>query len=152
MATTEEISELFAKTLVGDYEDEAPWEAVRSLRRIGSREVFGRAVAWCRSEESLWRARGIDVLAQLGKTVEHPQNSFPEEAFSIISDSLHSELDDRPLASAIFALGHLDDARAIPRITEFARNPNSEIRFAVACALGSFPNDEHSMRVLLALT
>jgi hypothetical protein len=33
------IKQLFAVTLRGDYENEAPWE-VRELRQLGTREIF----------------------------------------------------------------------------------------------------------------
>ena len=75
-ASSEEIEDLFAQTLVGDYEGERPWEAVWKLPLIGSRKVFDHAAQWCGSEEPLVKARGLDVLAQLGKTVEHPRNTF----------------------------------------------------------------------------
>jgi hypothetical protein len=55
------------------------------------------------------RARGLDVTAQLGKTVEHPSNSFPEQAFSVASEVVQSETQIRALSSGIFALGHLDN-------------------------------------------
>ena len=37
------ISKLFSDTLVVDYDDDAPWEPVHALRRIGSQEVFDEA-------------------------------------------------------------------------------------------------------------
>jgi HEAT repeat protein len=148
----QEIEALFAKTLSGDYEDESPWGAVRALRQLGTREVFYRAVEWSESEDPLRRARGIDVLAQLGKTVDPPANSFPEEAYSIVSHLVQRERDPRPLCSAIAALGHLDNSFAIPLIVGFAKHPNCDVRFQVACALGSFPNDSESVNTLLLLT
>ena len=147
-----DIEELFAKTLGGDYDDDAPWEAVHSLRRIGSRQVFEHAVKWVQSADPVSRARGIDVLAQLGKTFEHRSNSFPEESYAVVTKALLQERDLRPLNSAIAALGHLDDARAVPLIVEFRSHPSAEIRFSIACALGSFPNDALSVRTLLALS
>jgi hypothetical protein len=145
------IQQLFADSLRGDYEDEAPWEAVRKLRQLGTREVLNVATAWCSSEDPMKRARGLDVLAQLGKTWEHPTNSFPEESYSAVTNLLKSEPDVHPLKSAISALGHLDDARAVPLIAQFRSHPNAEIRFTVACALGSFPNEPISVDALLAL-
>lgn len=146
------IDALFAKTLSGDYEDEAPWEAVSALRRLGTRDVFDRAVEWCESKDPLRRARGIDVLAQLGKTVEHRNNSFPDESYSIVSQLIQRESDLKPLCSAIAALGHLDNPLAIPLIVGFGTYSNGDVRFAVACALGSFPNDARSVTALLELT
>jgi HEAT repeat protein len=147
----DDIDEFFAKTLNGDYEDDAPWQAVSALRRIGSREVFNRAAEWCTSSDVLVRARGVDVLAQLGKTADHPSNTFPEHSYSIVSSVLKEERELLPLASAISALGHLDNALGVPLIARYRTHPSAEIRFRVACALGSFPNDPRSASTLLLL-
>jgi HEAT repeat protein len=147
----EHIDQLFAKTLMGDYEDETRWQAVRELRRIATREVFDKAAVWCRSEEPLARARGLDVLAQIAKTVDHPNNSFPDESFSVVSSVLRNEQEIRPLDSAIAALGHLDNPLGIPLIIQHKLHPDANIRFAVACALESFPNDHRSAQCLLLL-
>lgn len=149
--TSEDIETLFAKTLIGDYEDDAPWQAVSELRRIGSRDVFTRSVEWCNSSDPLVRTRGIDVLAQLGKTADHPSNRFPEESYSVISRLIEHETELQPLASAIAAFGHLDNPLAIPLIIRYQTHPSEKIRFQVACALGSFPNDPRSVRTQLVL-
>lgn len=149
--TEQDVQQLFRETLRGDYEDEAPWEAVRQLRRFGTREVFDVAVCWTSSKDPLMRARGIDVLAQLGKTVEHPTNSFPDESYAVVTNLLNREDDLRLLNSAIAALGHLDNQHAVPLIARFGLHHDSQIRFSVACALGSFPNDPLSVETLLKL-
>src|SRR6476646_5829032 len=104
--TSHEIDELFAQTLKGDYDDELPWEAVNALRRIGTREIFERAAAWCKSVNPMERTRGASVLAQLGKTVDHQCNNFPEESYRAVSQMLLDEKAPQPLSSAIHALGH----------------------------------------------
>ncbi len=151
--TSENIDELFARTLSGDYDDDAPWEAVRTLRQIGSRDVFDRAAEWCGSENPLQRARGADVLAQLGKTANHCSNSFPEESYDVVSRMLRREKDQQPLRAAIAALGHLDNSSAVPLIIEnqFQFHPSAEVRFSVAFAFGAFPNDPHAIALLLLL-
>jgi HEAT repeat protein len=146
-----DLDDLFAKTLLGDDDDDAPWQAVHSLRRIGTREVFDHAARWIESAEPLKRARGLDVVAQLGKTAEHPSNSFPQESYDLVVTALDKEREFLPLRSAIAALGHLDDARAIPLVAAFSTDPRHEIRFSVACALGSFPNDPLSVKTLATL-
>lgn len=149
--TTHEMDELFARTLFGNYDDEEPWEAVKTLRRIGTRGVFEKAAAWCRSENPLARARGADILAQLGKIAGKSANSFPDESYSAVVDMVQHETEFQPLSSAIFALGHLDNPLAVPLIVGFASHANTDIRYAVACALGSFPNDPLSVATLLKL-
>jgi HEAT repeats len=146
-----DIQLLFQRTLEGDYEDEKPWDAVRELRHLGTREVFDVARQWCGSTDPLRRARGLDVIAQLGKTVEHRSNSFPDESYFVVSTLIANEQELRPLSSAIAALGHLDDPRGVPLIAQFQSHPDSEIRFNVTCALGSFPNEPLSVEALIRL-
>jgi len=140
-----EIDDLFARTMEGAYEDDAPWQAVQSLRRIGTRQVFEQAAEWTKSGVPLKRARGLDVLAQLGRTVEHPSNNFPLEVYDVVTRALQTEHELQPLDSAIAALGHLGEQSAIPLIASHRSDSRSDIRFTVACALGSFPNDALSV-------
>ena len=145
------IDELFAQTLAGDYDDETPWAAVYALRRLGTQEIFDKAAKWCESDNPLFRARGADVLAQLGRTIEHPHNNFPEESYAIITELVQREKHQLPLNAAIAAMGHLGNSLAIPLIAGFHAHPDAEIRFTVACALGCFPNDSLSVSILLKL-
>lgn len=147
----EQVDEIFSRTLTGEYDDESPWEAVRTLHRTGSRQVFDRAAEWCRSDDPLKRARGADVIAQLGRTVEHPSNSFPEECFSVVSTLVQREKDPLPLLSAIHALGHIGNPLAVPLLIEHRLHPKADVRFAVACALGNFVDDSRAVETLLAL-
>jgi HEAT repeat protein len=149
---TREIDELFTQALSGDYDNDTPWEAVRALRKIGTRQVFERAADLCKSNDPISRARGADVLAQLGKTPAHKSNSFPEESYSVITDLVQRETEAQPLAAGIAALGHFDNALAVPLITNFSSHPSPEVRFDVAFALGCFPNDPLSTEALLRLT
>ncbi len=146
-----DIESLFAETLSGTYDDDAPWEAVQKLRTIGSREVFDRAASWCRSQNPLERARGAGVLAQLGTTFDHPTNSFPEESFAVVAELVESETDPEALSSGIHALGHIGDLRAAPIIARHRSHPDSRVRFAVACACGSIANEQLSIDALLEL-
>jgi hypothetical protein len=91
MMPAREIDELFAQMLTGDHDDDEPGKAVHTLRRMGTREIFEKAAEWCRSDNPLARARGADVLGQLGKTAEHPSNIFPEESYAVISALVQRE-------------------------------------------------------------
>jgi HEAT repeat protein len=113
--------------------------------------VFNKAAAWTESVEPLERARGLDVIAQLGKTADHPSNSFPQESYDIAIKVVQREREVRPLDSAISALGHIGDSRAVPLIADFQSHPSEAIRFTVAFALGCFPNDPLSVRTLVTL-
>jgi HEAT repeat protein len=150
--TTETVDEVFAKTLVGDYDDEAPWAAVRELQGLGAREVFDRAAEWCISFEPLRRARGADVLAQLGRTSDHHENNYPEDSFAVISSLIQTEKELKPLSSAIYALGHIGDPRAVPLLVQYQNHSDAEIRYALAAALGTFTSDAIAVDVLVRLT
>jgi HEAT repeat protein len=150
--TLAQLDDIFAQTLLGDYGDDAPWQAVRTLHRMGSREVFEYAAEWCHAEHPLKRARGADVLAQLGKTTEHPSNNFPDESFSLVSALVREEEDPLPLSSAIYALGHIENPLAAPLVIAHRLHPKPAVRFAVAFALGKFADVSIAIEALLALT
>lgn len=145
------VDELFAQTLAGAYDDDAPWEAVRRLHAIGSREVFEKAANWCGSDDARQRARGADVLAQLGKTAEHPTTNFADEAFMVLVGMALNEKASQPLSSAIYALGHLADVRAVPLVAHYSSHEDSRVRMAVAYACGCTPDEIASMETLLEL-
>jgi len=149
--TTPSIDELFERALRGDYGDPASWEAIHALRRTGSREVFDRAATLCGSKTPIQRARGFDVLAQLGKTAAHPTRSFPEEAWAVVSRGAEQESDPVALNAAIAALGHIGNPEAVPLIARHCQHPDEDLRFTVANALGSFPNDPRSCESLLLM-
>jgi len=152
-----EIDALFAQTLVGDIDADEPWEAVRQLRENGNREIFDRASAWCESDDPIKRARGADVLCQLlRKTrvqgIGQWENIFRDEAYAPITRMLENEQNPIVLRSAIFALGHLCNPEGIPLVLRHQDHQDKEVRFAVACALGSFANDARSVATLVKLT
>jgi HEAT repeat protein len=155
--TNPEIAILFEHALLGDYESEDAWAAISALRQSGSREVFERAAHWCRAEDPLKRARAAAVLCQLRRptaslgSIASPEWLFRDEAYALVVEMVEQEEDPLVLDSAISALGHLDDPRAIPLIIRFHGHAHESVRFAVAFALGCFPNDDESVRCLLRL-
>ncbi len=156
---TAEVEALFAQALLGDYEGEAPQAAVSALRQDGSREIFEHAAAWCVSDDPLKRARAAAILCQLrrapvtpGEEPIQPEWMFRDESYSLITKMLESEQVPLVLDSAICALGHLYDARAVPLILRYQDHRDENVRFAVAFALGCFPNDPQSVYGLLKLT
>jgi HEAT repeat protein len=148
---TVNIDDLFRQTLQGDYDDDDAWHAVHSLRAVGTREVFERAAAWCHANEPLKRARGADILAQLGHTSENLTTLFPDESFKVLTGMLESETDPVPLSALVAALGHLKNPSAIPLILPFSYHPASDVRFGLAFALGCFADDRRSVSTLIKL-
>jgi hypothetical protein len=155
---TSEVEALFAQTLLGDYEGEDAWAAVSVLRQDGSREIFEHAAAWCRADDPLKRARAAAILCQLRRAQvtnepgKEPEWMFRDESYSLVTKMLENEQNPVVLDSAISALGHLGNAKAVPLILRHQDKPNSNVRFAVCFALGCFPDDSQSVGGLLKLT
>ncbi|HVO97521.1 MAG TPA: HEAT repeat domain-containing protein [Bryobacteraceae bacterium] len=137
-----EIEALFSRTLVENFDTEDAMEALRALQSRGSRDVLEYATAWCKSDEPLKRSSGVIVLGQLGDA----------EPYGVIAEMLKAELDPGAIHSAISALGHLGDLRAIPLILPYADHVAQEVRFSLAVALGTFANDPRAISCLLQLT
>jgi HEAT repeat protein len=151
MATGAEIDALFRATLEGDDESDQSWDAIHELRRIGSREVFEQASQWVRSDDKRLRRRGIDVLAQLGKTMEHRDTAFGTETLSIVLDTLGREQIPAIIESCIIALGHVGGPSNLARIHSFLTHPDPDVRLAVAVTLGSFSSEPEATQGLLKL-
>jgi hypothetical protein len=145
------VEELFAATLLGNYDDDEPWRAVQELHEIGSHEVLEKASGWCRSQDPIKRARGADVLAQLGRTAEQSTNNYADECFAVVAELAANEQHILPLDSAIHALGHIGDARAVPLVVKHVAHSDSDVRFAVAFASGNFPTNQLAIDALLSL-
>jgi HEAT repeat protein len=151
--TTSEIEPLFARTVVGDYESEDAWSAVRELRVNGCREIFERAKAWCLSDDSLKRARAAAILCQLQRgSPSNPEFPFRHESFVLLTNMLEKEQDPVALDSIIHGLGHLHNELAVPFIVRYQDHSFPRIRFAVTFSLGCTPNDPQSIEALLKLT
>jgi HEAT repeat protein len=155
-----QIDDLFRQTLEGDYDDEdddgGPWEAVSKLQALAVDESLGRivyekAVQWCRNNKPAKRRRGVDILAQLGKTEDHPDVVFARESYAVIVSVLEDELDLQVIDSCLVALGHLGNPKAVPLILEHRKNTDPDVRFAVAFALSCFADEPDAIRVLLQL-
>ena len=150
--TTEEIETLFAATLIDDYDDDAPWAAVKVLRRNGNREIFDSAAAWCESSEPLKRARGADILCQLRPSeAQSGDILFASESRALIARAIETETDEGPLSSELYALGHLRQPGSVPILIQYANSSNEDIRYAAAWALSSFHDEPDANAVLMML-
>jgi HEAT repeat protein len=133
--------ELFHATLQGDYDDEAAWDAVAALRLRGTQEVFQMAVRYCQSAVPLERARGLDVLAQLGASRPIEERPHFDECVSLAIKFLYDP-DSLVLNSAAWALAHLGGESAISALIAMRKNPAPEVRWAVANGLNGSERDD----------
>ena len=135
------VDELFA-VVVREPDDDSRWSAIQQLHALGTREVFERAVQFCRSETASERVAGADILGQL--------NAFSGEAMTTLLEML-SDHDAAVVEAVVHALGQRQDARTIDALSRVALHEASNVRWAVATALEDLIGDERAERVLLAL-
>ncbi len=145
----EDIAQLF-NLAKGDNADAD--SALRALHHLGTEGVLDQAISWTRSQDPVERACALDVLGQIGVTSGNSNNRYPEIAFNAIADTLKHETDIHVLCSALISSAHLRDHRAIPLCLLLIEHPDSELRYAVACALGSMSNNPEAAAGLIALT
>lgn len=129
------VEELFEVALQGD--EDTAWDAVMALHWRGSGEVLERGIALTRSSDPVCRARGADVLSQLGI----PDRTYPEQCFAAVLPLL-VEKAVSVVRSAIYALHHIDSFRAAPHIAPLATHLNDDIREAVAFGLNAVDTSE----------
>lgn len=133
--SAENVDDLFAAALAGDREDETAWEAVRKLHFLDGREVLERAIDLTRSNDPYSRARGADVLGQLGVQPRVFSISFVPERLESLLSLLREESDPLVLNAAIIALGFLSEPEGIRAILPHHEHSDENVRYAVARAL-----------------
>jgi HEAT repeat protein len=129
---------LFEETLKGAFYDDAPWEAVCVLRHHGTpetfEEVFQKAVEFSKSEEPLKRARGINILAQVGCTMENHTGIHLDERLAIALQHLSDE-SGMVVEAAAWALANMRGDKAISALLTVRHSANEDVRHAVATGL-----------------
>jgi HEAT repeat protein len=133
--TSENIDALFSAALSGDREHDAAWKAVTKLHFTGTHEVLEKAVELTKSIDPHRRARGADILGQLGVQPGVHSTSFVPERLQSLLAMLHSELDPLALNTTIIALGHLWEPAGVREVLRFSHHSDENVRYAVACAL-----------------
>lgn len=125
------VAELFEVALQGDYDDDAAWAAVASLRLRATPDVLEQARKHCLSTDAKARARGLDVLAQLGAGEPDSERPYLDDCVSFVVEGLE---DNNPLVvhSAAWALAHLRGDRALRALIEVKRHLDPGVRQAVA--------------------
>jgi HEAT repeat protein len=131
-----------------DLESDARWDIVMQLHNRADRDSFEAALAFARSASEAERMTGIDVLGQIGYAAGRP---YLEETLLVLIAATVDDRSDAVACSAIFALGHLHDPRALAAVVRHARHPSPEVRFAVAAALPSVANEPPSDEAIATL-
>lgn len=148
------VSELFEEILKGDFYDDTPWEAISFLRHSGTIEtfekVFQRALEFINSDEPLKRARGINVLAQLGCTSENPSGIHPEKRLEIALNHL-TDPSEMVVEASAWALANMRGEKAIKALLTMRHSSNADVRHAIALGLLGETSPE-AIETLIQLT
>jgi HEAT repeat protein len=128
------VAELFAAALAGDYEDEEAWDAVSTLRMRGTAEVYEAALQLCSSDDAKSRARGLDVLGQLGAGKPDAERQHLHDCISGAIRHL-SDPDPTVVCSVAWALAHLNTKSAAAALIPLTGHKDQRVRHAVATAL-----------------
>lgn len=136
----EEIDKLFTKAMALQTQGKAYWNCIYKLQSLGNRYTFSAAKELCLSGKKNNRLIGINVISQLF-TTNNPgkENSYKRlyrrEAVNIIKPFINNR-DEDILCAAIYGLAHLHAGNIGRLVGKYSNHKNSEIRFAVAFALG----------------
>jgi HEAT repeat protein len=131
-----------------DYDDSTYWNAIWTLRRRPTPEVFEAARSLCESSCSLAQRIGCDILAQLG-AAERP---FASVSFPLVASVVANTDDLETLTSALSALGWLGDLRGVDLILPYLEHPDSDVRYSIRQALAALHADQRSINGLIRLT
>jgi HEAT repeat protein len=134
-------AELFEAALQGDYEDEQAWTAVKVLRMRATPLVLELALQQCGSSDPKARARGLDVLGQLGSGKPDSERPYIGKCVSMAIAGL-KDVDPEVAHSAAWALAHLRTDVGIAALIEIKQHNDPRVRHAVAFGLGGCDADE----------
>ena len=126
------------------------WELIFELEDRSDDDTFLMAAQLTGSNDPKSRAVGLDVLGRLGAVHDHPW----KESTIPIAVAATADEDPAVIASAISALGHLNDKRGLEAILHRAAHPSVDIRRHVALAIAGpagDPPDPRAVDVVIAL-
>jgi len=155
LETNEEIEQQHWNAIeaLHDVEDDATWDHLFALRKMGTSSVLETSLAWCSDPDPFRRSIGVSVLAQLGAT----GTLYPEESLSMIQQMIANETDVEVITSLISAVHFRGVAEAVPWLLRLAKHEAEDVRWRIAWALPLTPEPQNahyeaSVETLLGLT
>lgn len=132
---------------------DAYWDRVHALYEHADREaVVERALALCAAKKARDRELGVDVCAQLPAAID--DEAAGEALRHRLREAVRPRLADSSKdvrASAVHAIGHLGIRGFEDEVLPHASAAQPELRFAVACVLGS-SDDPRAIDALVELS
>lgn len=143
------------KSLIGmalqKWDSDVCWNTINKIRSRATVETVQLVFKFFKSRNWRKRALAVNIICQLMQkeqsTIYHPY--AVEEAHKILYEAL-SDSNLQVVTTAIHGLGHRPCVATLPIIVNYATNDCTDVRYAVACALGSY-KEEESINALLHL-
>jgi HEAT repeat protein len=132
-------SELIARALAVDDDDNEYWQIVRLLRARGDQHTFEAAADLTRTGTPRERRLGVDIIAEFTPTAG--SRPFLEQALPILLERSRIEHDHETLASVISALGRQHDPSALRGVLAHVAHASSHVRLYVAMTLPALAHD-----------
>jgi len=131
--------------------DEPYWNAVVELHKRNDEETYTAAVALCRDDDFDRRALGVDILSQLGYSLNEEDRAFRQPSIELLLELIETEPHPHVLASICAAFGHLRDPRAIAPLVALATHHDQYVRRDVVFGLLGH-DDDRAVDALVTLT
>jgi HEAT repeat protein len=122
------------------------WGSIEALRARGGREVLDAALCLYARPEPRARALGLDVLNQFGG----PERPYRDEILPVLLRGLDDE-DAAVRQAAASALAFEGGPQVVAALAARRGDPDDDVRYAVAFALGQRPDDPVAIEALVAL-
>lgn len=123
------------KLALNEKDEDLSWNYIRVLHKRGNQEVFEAAKKLCESSTPAKIALGADIIGQLGFDFESRTLPFRDQSLPVLLKKSKTEKDISALQSIAFALGRMNDKKAIRRILELKDHSDENIRLAVVYGL-----------------
>ncbi len=130
--------ELLSQVLVMDLEEnEKAWDLIRILQsRLTT--IFPKVQEMVRSDSVPAKCVAAAILGQNGRE----DKSLGAECVAELVHLLQKESDPAIIGSAVAAIGSFEGLAPRDLILSFAEHPDADVRFHVACAIGTFEDDK----------
>jgi HEAT repeat protein len=143
--STELTSDLIKSAYKTDDSD-VYWKIIHELRGRGSKVEFNAAKHLVKSDDTVDREIGADILGQL----DWPEKKFHDDCVLILIELLKDNEPD-VIASAAFSLGHRNDLRAVTNLIKLVGHDSAWVRYGVAFGLIGL-EDETAVDALILLS
>jgi HEAT repeat protein len=125
-----------------EWHTDGGWRAVQELQARGSPALLKTITAMCASPRARRRAVGLSIAGQLMHKVDGQLAMYAEaETHQLLLHAL-SDPNHDVVRSAVAGLGHRPHAASVEALLRLSTSSDSQMRWQVAVALGSYEEPE----------